>query len=159
MKKTYLLTISLLVIASCGDDAKPSYSFKNQTLSGKIGNTEWEYGDGYAEVYGLEANSELHVDLFMELDGEGCDLIPAGNEVLFTVPNKVGIYPLKGNLSDLENSMFINMFEEETTMNHLASKGAIEILSITESTVTGRVDAKVDEANTINGNFTVNVCH
>lgn len=159
MKKIPLLLIGLsAIVLSCGDDEKPAYSFKNQDLSGKIGNAAWEYGDGYAEIYGMENDSQLQIDLFIEVDGEGCDVIPEGNEVLFTVPNKVGVYKLKADLNDLENSLVVNLFEEETTMNHLASRGAIEILSITESQVTGRIDATVDDANLINGSFTVSIC-
>lgn len=159
MKKIHLLLFGLsAIILSCGDDEKPSYSFKHQDLSGKIGNVAWQYGDGYAEIYGMENNSQLQVDLFIELDGEGCNVLPEGDEVLFTVPNKIGVYKLKADLNDLENGHFVNLFEEKNTMNHLAARGAIEILSITESKVTGRIDATFDDESFINGNFTVGIC-
>ncbi|HEX5171373.1 MAG TPA: hypothetical protein VFW11_19485 [Cyclobacteriaceae bacterium] len=159
MNRSLFFIVSLaVIISSCGDDEEPAYSFKNQNLSGKIGNAAWEFGDGYAEIFGMGDDSQLQFDLFIELDGEGCNVIPVGNEVLFSVPKKVGVYKLKADLSDMENSLFVNLFEEETTGHNLASKGAIEILTITETEVTGRIDASLDEMNTINGNFAVNIC-
>ncbi len=160
MKKASLLILSITaVLFSCGgDDEKPSHNFKNQTLSGKIANTPWAYGDGYAEIYGTGDDSEIYIDMFKDVDGEGCGSIPEGNQVFFYVPNKVGVYKLKFDLNNLEASQTITLFEDEGVMNSIAAEGVIEITAITETTISGRIDAKVDAENNVNGNFTVNIC-
>jgi hypothetical protein len=160
MRTSSLLIISMAILFSCKDeDEKPSHSFKNQNLSGKIGNSSWTFSDGYADVYGLEEESQVSVDLFQEAeDGEGCCALAKGNEVLFTLPNKVGLYMLKFELNDFENSVVVNLFEEDGYVNNLASTGAVEILSISETQVSGRIDARIDDESFVNGNFTVNIC-
>lgn len=161
MRKLSLFAISLAaLISSCGDDEneKPSYSFKNQTLSGKIANTSWTFGDGYAEIYGTGDDSELYIDLFVDVDGEGCDILPEGDQVFFSIPNKVGVYKLKFDLNSMENSQTVTLFEDEEFMNSIATEGAVEITAITETTISGKIDATVDAENNVNGNFTVNIC-
>jgi len=160
MKKVSILILSVTAILfSCGgDDENPSHSFKNQNLSGKIANISWTYGDGYAEIYGTGEDSEIYIDMFVDVDGEGCDIIPEGDQVFFSVPNKVGVYKLKFDLNNPEASQTITLFEDEEVMNSVATEGAIEITAITESSISGRIDAKVDAENNVNGNFTVNIC-
>jgi hypothetical protein len=65
---------------------------------------------------------------------------------------------LKFELNDFENSVVVNLFEEEGYVNNLASTGAVEILSISETQVSGRIDARIDDESFVNGNFTVNIC-
>ena len=160
MRKASLLILSVTAfLFSCGgDDENPSPNFKNQNLSGKIANTSWTYGDGYAEIYGTGDDSEIYIDMFVNVDGEGCDIIPEGDQVFFSVPNKVGVYKLKFDLNNPEASQTITLFEDEEVMNSIATEGAIEITAITESSISGRIDAKVDAENNVNGNFTVNIC-
>ena len=156
-----LLIFSLAILFSCKDEEeKPTHTFKNQNLSGKIGNTSWTLNDGYADVYGIDEQSQVSVDLFMEAEeGEGCSALAKGNEVLFTLPNKVGLYLLKFELNDFENSVVVNLFEEDGYINNLASTGAVEITAISDTQVSGRIDARIDEESFVNGNFTVDICN
>lgn len=156
-----LLIFSLAILFSCKDEEeKPTHTFKNQNLSGKIGNISWTFNDGYADVYGIDEQSQVSVDLFMEAEeGEGCSALAKGNEVLFTLPNKVGLYLLKFELNDFENSVVVNLFEEEGYVNNLATTGALEITAISDTQVSGRIDARIDDASFVNGNFTVDICN
>lgn len=159
MKKSVLLFTLAAFIASCGDDdEKPSYNFKNQNVAGKIGNVTWQFGDGYAERIGIGDDTELHINLFTAVEGRGCDLSPSGDEVLFAVPHTVGVHRLHFDVNDWENSIAVTLFEEATFKNNTATEGAIEILSITDTEVVGRIDAFKDDKNAINGNFTVTIC-
>jgi hypothetical protein len=160
MRASSFLILSLAILLSCNDEVeKPSHNFKNQNLSGKIGNTSWTFNDGYADVYGIDEDSQVSFDLFQEAEeGEGCSALSKGNEVLFTLPNKVGLYLLNFELNDFESSIVVNLFEEDGYVNHLASTGAVEITSISETQVSGRIDAKIDDKSFVNGNFTVNIC-
>lgn len=155
---SFLLFGFAAVLFSCGEDEKPAYSFKNQDLSGKIGNTEWTYTDGYAEIYGTGDDSQISVDLFQQAEGEGCSAFPIGNEVFFSMPNKVGVYKLKLDLDNFESSKIVTLYEEEGSVNNLASTGAVEITSISDTQVTGKIDARLDGENFVNGNFSVSIC-
>lgn len=156
--KTKFFTLCAIVatsIFSCKDDAEtPSYSFKNQDASGKIGNVAWTYADGYADIF----EGEIDVDLFLTQDGaEGCDVSSVdGDRVFFYIPNEVGVHRL--NLS-LEDGLTVTLFDDEEFMNYVAAEGAIEIVSVSDTEVTGKIDARVDGETFINGNFTVSLCH
>ena len=65
---------------------------------------------------------------------------------------------LKFDFNDLEGSRTVTLFDDEEVMNVIATEGAVEITSVTDTHVTGRIDARADEDNFINGNFTVPLC-
>ena len=151
--------LCLLLLSSCGkEEEAPAYSFEDQTLAGAIEGVNWTYGDGYANVTGEGATSKLHVTLVLPSEDEGCDIMPEGDRVFFSFPLFAGLHILKLDFNDLENSRTVTLFDTEETMNVIATEGAVEITSITETHVTGRIDARADEDNFINGNFSVPLC-
>jgi small nuclear ribonucleoprotein (snRNP)-like protein len=156
MKRIYLNLFMLLVISlvSCKDDdnAEPAYNFKDQDATGKIENESWTYKDGYADI-----GSELiYVTLTIEQAGKACDITsPTGDRVLFTVDKEPTLYLLGGSGSTMYTA---TLLESDDTMNHIALEGAIEITSITNDTVSGKIDARVDDETFVNGNFTIPIC-
>jgi hypothetical protein len=150
----------LFLIFSCKDDEEPSYSFKNQDASGKIGNVAWTYQDGRATIDGSGADARLNISLIIaqQSGDQGCDIFQIeGDEVFFGVPAVVGLYKLSFNLNS-GTGQTATLFDDEETFNHIAAEGAIEILTITATQVTGRIDARGDQENTVNGNFEVDIC-
>lgn len=77
--------------------------------------------------------------------------------MFFTVPNEVGLYKLSFDLGSFSGQT-VTLFDQQTVLNTIATTGAIEILTITDTEVTGRVDARADKDNFVNGNFTVSFC-
>lgn len=155
-----LLFSSTALLMSCSDDDEkgPSYSFKNQDLQGKIEGGSWTYADGYVETTTLEGVESLSVNLMLtQVDGACETFSVEGDQVLFTVPNEVGVYKLNFDLGSFSGQV-VNLFDTETTLNTFATKGAIEILTVTDTEVTGRIDARADKDNYVNGNFTVSFC-
>jgi hypothetical protein len=156
MNRIYLNLFTLLVISlvSCKDDdkAEPAYSFKDQDATGKIENVSWTYKDGYVDI-----GSELiHVTLTIEQDGKACDVTsPTGDYVSFAVDKEEKLYLLGGSGSTLYTA---TLLESDDTMNYIALEGAIEITSITDLAVSGRIDARVDDETFVNGNFTIPTC-
>jgi hypothetical protein len=151
MKKIFLLFI--VVMIGCGkDDPQPTYKFKDQTAAGEIENVAWVFVEGKAEVNG----EELSIDLMLDQIEAPCDIFgfPEGDFVFFTVPSSVGLY----KLSFGSNSQTATLLESDEFVNIIISEGAIEILTITETEVTGRLDLRFDNTNYINGNFTVDLC-
>jgi hypothetical protein len=154
--KMVLRFVAFLIIAttfSCREDEGPSINFIDQDALGKIDNASWEFADGYAGIHDLgDGDVRVSVTLLLAQTDEGCDIfIPEGDMILFSVPNEIGLYKLGSNHT-------VTLFQETETMNFIATDGAVEILSITESMVSGRLDARYDSQTYVNGNFTVSIC-
>jgi hypothetical protein len=155
MKKLIIL-LAILTMGCDKDDPKPAYEFKNQTATGEIEGESWVFVEGKAE----DAGENLSFDLMLDQAEAPCDIFgfPEGDVVFFTIPNAVGLYKLKFSLSGGTDILTATLFDVEGTLNVVATEGAIEILSITDTQVTGRLDIRSDEDNYINGNFTVTLC-
>jgi hypothetical protein len=152
------IALSLFFGSCSSEDPKPAYNFVDQDLSGKIENEAWTFGDGYAAVTGAGADAKMHITLLKEVEGEGCDIIPTGDMVIFTLPFATGLETLLLDFNNLENSRTVTLFDEEQTLNSIATQGAVEITSISDTEVVGRIDAQADNGNYVNGNFAVSLC-
>ena len=163
MKAFYKLTfgIFLIIIVSCGDD-EPDYKFKNRDASGKIENEAWAYADGYSDLIDDYLGSgETYIDITLVLaqSGTGCGITTFdGDRVFFAIPAEVGLYKLHLSLNNIFDGQTVTLFDDETGMNNISSEGAVEIISISEDEVIGRMDARFDKQNFINGNFTIPIC-
>ena len=148
-----------LLLASCSSEEEaPAYNFTDQELAGMIEGKDWSYGDGYADITGEGETSKLHVTLVLPSDGEGCDILADGDRVMFSFPKYAGLHILKMDFDDIENSRTVTLFDDEETLNVIATQGAVEITSITDTEVKGRIDARAYDDNFVNGNFTVPLC-
>lgn len=161
MKKLIFAIATLtLIFVSCSKDEEKtnSYTFIDQNLQGKIGGNAWTFVAGNAEdSYFTEGN--LSIDLYpSELDTP-CGFIWDVDYVMFEIPKEVGIYELYFDLSSFDGYT-VTLFETEGTMNNIATEGAVEIISIDETsgTITGRMDVRADGDNQVNGNFTITYC-
>lgn len=136
------------------DDKGTGYSFKDQDASGEIEGDSWTYEDGYVkEIIG--GDDELTVNLFLTQDDDVCKVVIAdGGNVSFVVPNATGVYEVTGDITGFT----VSLVDTELS-THLATSGAVEIVSITETSVTGKIDVKSDDNNYINGNFTIDFCN
>jgi hypothetical protein len=153
------IALCLFLLFSCSKDSEaPAYDFKDQELAGVIEGQEWAYGDGYADITGEGSDAKLHITLVLPTESEGCDIMPEGDRVFFSVPKGTGLHVLKLDLDNLEVSRTVTLFDSEETMNVIATKGAVEITSITDTEITGRIDARGDDVNFVNGNFSVPLC-
>lgn len=156
-----LLCLTLL-ISSCGkDDSGPSFDFKNQNLQGTIDGLPYTYGEGTVELTTIDGEEELSFDLYHSSEdiSEACDFFGFGDHVnvFFFIPAKVGVYQLSFDLSSFDGQT-VTLYNPDGSVNNIATLGAVEILTITETQVTGRMDARMDAENSVNGNFTVEFC-
>ena len=164
MKNLHLIICLWLALSvlhlSCKEEQPPVYAFIDQKLTGKIGTSNWAYQDGFAEVVSSGDENNLRVELFLEQQEKGCGVfIPEGNSMFFYIPGKKGVYPLHFDMQG-SNSLIVTLYEEDDPIgvNHHAGEGAVEIVSITETEVQGRVDAWADGENYVNGNFVIAIC-
>lgn len=153
-----LVFAALLFVFSCGeDDEKKAYSFKDQELSGEIAGDSWTYADGYVEEGTFDDEAILDVSLFLAQDEPACETFGIeGDEVFFMIPNAVGLYKLSLN-SNFEGRT-VTLLDREDFTNIIVTEGAVEILTITSTGITGRIDARFDGNNYVNGNFEVSFC-
>ncbi|WP_422360808.1 hypothetical protein [Reichenbachiella sp.] len=155
-----ILAFAFLVF-SCGDDDEgPAYDFKDQTAQGLINGKSWSFVSGRSSV----SNGELSVSLGADTDYVPCESFSInGLNIFFTVDNEVGLYELKFDFEDLDNSQTATFYDPdggEFGLNIIAVEGAIEILSVSSSEVRGRLDIRDgdDNSSSVNGNFTVTLC-
>lgn len=157
--KVYPVLVLTLLLGCSDDDAKKNgaYSFKDQDLSGEIEGYSWTYADGLVNESTFDDEEVLDITLTLGQAGSICESFPEGDRVIFFVPNTVGLYKLSFDLTSFDGQV-VTLFDDEQTLNTIATKGAIEIISISETTVTGRIDARADGDNYVNGNFAVSFC-
>jgi hypothetical protein len=161
--RTKILSLFLIVAFGCSkteETPSSTYEFKNQDVTGKINKVAWTYADGYADVSSSSGSEpRVRVSLVLAQSKKGCDIFLAtGNQVVFSLPAKVGLYKLSFNLNG-GTGYTATLLENATIPNNLiASDGAIEILTLTSTEITGRMDARYDGESFVNGNFKVAIC-
>ena len=161
----YFLTLSFFVViisSSCSKDPESTnqYNFLSQDLSGEISGREWIYRSGNAFSFRNDSSQQmLDIALYEHLSLDPCSYAFTGNDVLFIIPNKTGLYELQLNFSENENIQTLTITNDEQE-NMILSEGAIEIFSIDTvyNIMKGRIDAKYDNDNFVNGIFEVLLC-
>ncbi len=131
------------------------HDFTDQDLQGKIGGVDWTYQSGKAAIWGSDTGT-LHINIYSSAPSGGDECgggayASGANVVMTSVPNEVQLNQLSFSIQN------ITLYDGQT--NNIAVQGAIEILSInTSGNVTGRIDARADADNYVNGNFTIKYC-
>ena len=149
----------VVMVLSCSkdkDDSDYSYSFKNQTLQGKINGVEWTFVAGNCDD--SYADDTYSADLYPAALEDPCDWAFENDRILMSIPTIVGLKELSFDFHDFENSYTVTLYATEGSLNTVATKGAVEVLSLTDSTLTGRMDVYADGDNYVNGNFTIQIC-
>ncbi|MCF8374553.1 MAG: hypothetical protein K9H64_23245 [Bacteroidales bacterium] len=164
MKRNIIYLLFLVMapafIISCGkDEDKPAYTFLDQEMQGKIGGDDWTLVTGSADIDHWDSTL-LSLDFYGVEITDPCNYYqPAGNKVICSVPNQVGLYELNFDLSS-DNIQTVTLYHRASELNNAAIEGAIEITLIdtTNGLVQGRIDAKIDSEYFVNGNFTLIYC-
>ncbi len=129
-----------------------SYNFESHTLSGKIGGTDWSMLQGVFRNSSFDS-TKFVADIYNKIYTDSCTY-HGSTHFLASIKKPAGHYQLGPNLN-------VTLFDSITGVNNIAFCGAIEILTVDTvgGTLTGRIDARVDENNYLNGNFTLKMCH
>ncbi|MFB6305881.1 MAG: hypothetical protein ABEH43_02635 [Flavobacteriales bacterium] len=147
---SYLLSINIIFcLFSCEDDK--NYNFKDQELQGLFNNKEWSYEGGKAKKDSMIYQMEIHGTVPDSINI--CDTMIISKQLLVTVPREKGVFELSPS-----RSVTFSYKSGDNYDNIAATKGAVEILSISKNSIKGRIDAKADSDHKINGNFTIPIC-
>ena len=163
MRKLFCaLSLAVVVLfTSCDDEeSTPAVDFQDQNAQGTINDQTFSLGEASASPSLLQ-DSDLSFQLFDSSESftDVCDFFGFGDNVsvFFSLPAEVGVYNLNIDLSNLDGQT-ATLFDPAETLNIIATQGAIEILTITDTLVTGRLDVRDGSGNSVNGNFTATRC-
>lgn len=164
-RDVFLLIIVFLAsvgINSCSKDVQgyDDYNFIDQDLAGEISGTSWIYRTGNAFYIQNDSSQQmLDIGIYEKVSLFPCSYAFSGNDVLFIIPNKVGLYELNLDFENSENNQTLTLSSVEQE-NLLVTEGAIEIIFIDtiQKIVRGRIAAKYDNNNFVNGIFEVAIC-
>jgi len=142
-----LAMIVMILFVACGN------SFKQQTLSGKYGGKDWSFKSGKVTKNPLDT-SVFVVELADVEKGDPCGITEGANVITTTCPQVIGEH---------EFGMLKLRFANFTSAgsNLMATDGIIEIISIdwAKKELKGRMIAKYDDSNSVNGDFTAKICN
>jgi hypothetical protein len=158
-KKLLFVIVLVIALAACKkDDTFTNYNFKDQVLSGKIANSPWTMGSGYGHIWVSNNDTSIIITIFDSYFDDPCNIETGSDEIFFAVPKKVGLYSVVYNPQDpqLDHSVIFRVWDGDS--NYYASDGAIEIVMVNDTIISGRMDARCDESNFVNGNFKVKIC-
>jgi hypothetical protein len=163
MKNLLIATTILLILnvfGGCSDESAPAYEFKDQNLKGKINNEPWNFVSGTA-FYSNQSGKLLVNLLTLEIPDPCKYFLIDGNfdenRLYFSTPYQTGIFKLFINF-DNGDEQTITLFDDSDHLNIISDDGAIEITSISDNLITGKIDARVDGESFVNGNFSIPLC-
>lgn len=138
---------------------EPTYEFKDQVLQGEISGVAWEFKAGKYELDYWDS-TEYSVDLYDTTGAENfttvCDVWTGDFDynIMFSCPQDTGLYELGWG----SQSITLVDWTADPVLNIVLTEGALHIISKTDSTLTGEIDAASDNESYINGYFTISLC-
>jgi hypothetical protein len=168
-KAAIIAAFSLTALAACQNKAekttmdntnqpdKTAATFANQAATGKFMDAPFTFAAGKATEHPFES-SKFEFILFGETpkvdicSGSTFDL--PRKSIIFATPKAVGTYPITQ-----KDAISFNNAETNNNSTAMVANGSIEIVSISPTAIVGKINtASSDGKNTLNGNFTVNIC-
>lgn len=133
-------------------------TFSSDPAGGKMHGTAWQHVDGWSHT-NIYTDSLVTIILEDVVDSNGCD--PGGSggisyaQVYFDAPAEVGAYSLT-----MQNFVTFSVDVNGTPTFYNVSSGAIEITAYdtANGAVAGKINARFDGQNFINGVFDVPYC-
>ncbi|HEY8945856.1 MAG TPA: hypothetical protein VIM73_16420 [Polyangiaceae bacterium] len=132
---------------SGGDDVDAEIS--DQSLSGTVGGNAWTFVRADTDAFLSEGEPEYWVDLYAS-SGAMCQS-SGGDSIILLVPRNPGEY----ELGFARSATFV---VEDTSNNLVATTGRIVVDEVTTTTIRGGAYIHFDDANSVNGQFEVNIC-
>ncbi len=158
---------STLSFTACGgddgDDPEPEDTcvpeFASAVATGSFMGTAYTIVEGTAEEDFADANNyrfNLYGEAVMGDPCDGFNFDKPKLSIIFSIPKEVGVYNLgvaAGNTVTFNDATVVNEVNAD-----IATCGGVEILSVTATEITGRIDAFANSTSDLNGTFTVALC-
>jgi hypothetical protein len=140
-----------------GSGAPGGSTISSAPLSGTVGGQPWTFAAGQTDAF-LSTNSDtFFANLFDVPVASPCvDLRPAGvvRSLILNIPKAVGHYAISLQL----NQTFSYDDGTGTTQNDVATSGALDVTSITDTTLKGGVKMAYGAPNSVDGQFEITIC-
>lgn len=150
-----ILGVALLALVGavgCGSSGGGgSAAIAMTPLAGKIGGQSWTLGTANTDSFLSMGSPNYYVNMYSDT-GIACGGTPSNtNENYFigNIPMTMGDYSLSFDL----NATFV-----VGTNNLIATSGHLIVSSVSATTVTGGLNVSYDSNDSLDGQFTVNVC-
>ena len=137
---------------------QPTATFANQPATGKFMDAPFTFVAGKVSEHPFDS-SKFEFVLYGETpkadmcDGFNFDVLPK-QSIIFSTPKTTGAHAINN-----VDAVSFNNAEPNKNATIMVPNGNIEIVSISATTIVGKINtASADGKNTLNGNFTVNIC-
>jgi hypothetical protein len=150
--------LALLVLApgACGSSSDNGGGgggpISTGTLTGKIGGTAWTFMAGETDSF-LSTATTWYINLYEVPIDTPCSTGPSAStrSLILTVPKAVGTYPLSLSMTE---TFYIHANND----NLGATSGSVQLVSSDATTVHGAAKFQFNADNTVDGQFTANIC-
>lgn len=164
MTTMLLVLVTLTLFVSCKKDenvridsppAPNVEEIKTGVLDGVFNGNTWTFMSGRVKKDQFRPGRFV-LDLWESTEAEPCKIFfPASQRNLITsIPNTTGSFPL-GNET---NVTFSSYTPETGSENLVATQGMIVVDEITEDGIKGKLLARFDGSNIVNGTFSLTMC-
>lgn len=133
-----------------GDDAS-STELSTGVLSGTVGGMPWTLATMETDSF-LSDETSFGANAYAEAVTACSGAFADTPQLLTQLPRTAGEYPL--SLS----GPTVTFYLPSTSDNLIATAGVIRIDAVTDTQVTGALQAEFDAANSVNGTFTATIC-
>jgi hypothetical protein len=152
------LTASMLALSlmACGgedeEDDAASTAISTSPLTGSFGGMPWTIAAMETDSFFSDETSfsaTAYAEAVTACEGTFAE----SPQLLTQLPRTPGDHPL-----GIEHELTVTFYFPATSENLIATEGHIRIDTVTETQITGGLQAQFDAANTLNGTFTATIC-
>jgi hypothetical protein len=139
----------VVMAAGCGSSGG-DVAISMQPLAGTVGGQPWTFGTGETDSF-LSSTTSFYVNLYAGSFTTCSQAEPSGASIVtMQMPATPGSYPL----SVQQNLTFFIPPSD----NFVATRGRLQIDSVTATTISGGLNATYDGSNSVDGQFQATIC-
>ena len=139
---------AVMLCTACGSGG---FSIEERPLSGVVGGAPWSFVAGDTNAF--LSDDDFFANLY-DREFNTCEFGPAaGSSLILNIPMQVGSYELGQFLT-----MTFVVEDDDGPLNLISTEGGIRVDEITDTTISGGVDATFDGDNSVNGLFELTIC-
>jgi hypothetical protein len=145
MIKLLVTTLAAVLATGCASDP----AIDAAPLAGVVAGQPWTFQTGATDAFLSSTGDTFFAEFYATAYTACTGSTPTGPSLIVAVPMTPGDYPM----SLQRNMTFVNGSD-----NKIATDGRVVVDTVTATTVTGGLVGTYDDANSVNGQFTLTIC-